>query len=73
MNNSTTSAPKACDLLIRAEVVVTQDDSRSIFHEAGVAVCDGLVAEVGSYADLDASYKPTSRLDMSGNYSCPDW
>jgi len=71
MNKSTTSAPKACDLLIRADVVVTQDDSRSVIHEAGVAVCDGLVAEVGSYADLDAIYEPNSRLDMSGKLLMP--
>ena len=49
-----TSIPKPCDLLVRADMVVTQDEARTVIHGAGVAVSGGLVAEVGDYAALDA-------------------
>jgi len=71
MNNSATSAPKLCDLLVRADVAVTQDDSRSVINGAGVAITDGIVDAVGQYTDLEAAYEPTSRLDLSGKMLMP--
>lgn len=71
MNNSATSAPSPCDLLIKADVVVTQDDSRSIIHEAGIAICDDRVEAVGKYTELATQFKPTSRLDLSGKMVLP--
>ncbi|QJB57672.1 amidohydrolase [Pseudodesulfovibrio sp. zrk46] len=66
-----TNASETCDLLIRADVVVTQDDSRTIVNEAGVAVSDGLVVEVGSYDELNSRFAPESHLDMSGKMLMP--
>ncbi|EGB13733.1 S-adenosylhomocysteine deaminase [Pseudodesulfovibrio mercurii] len=67
----TATAPLACDLLVRADAVITQDDERRVLTDAGVAVADGLVLEVGDYADLDARYEPVQRLDMAGRMLLP--
>jgi 5-methylthioadenosine/S-adenosylhomocysteine deaminase len=69
--NKSTSRPGSCDLLVRADVVVTQDDERTIIHDAGIAVRNGLVAEVGTYADLEGAYAPDARLDLSGKMVMP--
>lgn len=71
MTAAAKSAPKTCDLLVRADVVVTQDDARSIITDAGIAISDGLVEDVGNYDALDASYDPDSRLDLSGRMVLP--
>jgi 5-methylthioadenosine/S-adenosylhomocysteine deaminase len=68
---STDSAPRACDLLVRADAVVTQDDERRVLTCAAVAIRDGLVLEVGDYAALDARYDPVQLLDMSGKMLLP--
>lgn len=65
------SSLKPCELLVRADTVVTQDDARTIIHGAGVAVSGGLVAEVGDYATLEATYDPAARLDLSGKMLMP--
>lgn len=58
-------------MLIHADVAVTQDDTRRIIHDAGIAITDGLIADIGSYADLAASYSPTDRLDLKGKMVMP--
>ncbi|XXJ19731.1 amidohydrolase [Desulfovibrio caledoniensis] len=65
------SAPRACDLLVRADALLTQDDARRVLTDAAVAIGDGLVLEVGGYAELDARYEPAQRLDMSGKMLMP--
>jgi len=65
------SRPRRCDLLVRADVILTQDDERTIVEYGGVAVSDGLVAEVGPYADLDRRWEPDARLDLSGKMLLP--
>ncbi len=71
MNKTATSVLQMCDLLVRADVAVTQDDDRRIIHDAGVAITDGLVVEVGTYSDLDTHFEPDSRLDLSGKMLMP--
>ncbi len=58
-------------MLLRANVAVTQDDDRRIMHDVGVAISDGIVLEVGSYEELDTTFKPDSRLDLSGKMLMP--
>ncbi|WP_319584857.1 amidohydrolase [uncultured Pseudodesulfovibrio sp.] len=65
------SASRACDLLVRADAVITQDDARRVLTDAAVAIGDGLVLEVGDYADLDARWVPRQRLDLSGKMVMP--
>jgi 5-methylthioadenosine/S-adenosylhomocysteine deaminase len=69
---SVTSDPLLpCDLLVKADVIVTQDEARTIVHDGAVAIRDGLVMRVGSWDDLDASCVPSTRLDMSGKMLMP--
>lgn len=69
--NDSPSGPKRCDLLVRADAVVTQDDARAVVQDAAVAILGGMVAEVGGYADLVAGYEPSAQLDMSGKVLLP--
>ena len=69
--NTFASRPERCDLLVRADLAVTQDDDRTVVQNAGVAIRDGLVAEVGAYDDLDRAYAPDARLDLSGKMLLP--
>lgn len=70
-NTLATSAPTPCDLLVRADVAVTQDDARRVILKAGVAVTDGIVVGVGDYTDLRAQYEPSTHLDLSGSMLMP--
>jgi 5-methylthioadenosine/S-adenosylhomocysteine deaminase len=65
------ATPAACDLLVRADAIVTQDDERRVLTDAAVAVHNGLVLETGDYTELEAKYEPTRRLDMSGKMLLP--
>ena len=69
--NTSASRPGRCDLLVRADLAVTQDDDRTVVRDAGVAIRDGLVAEVGAYGDLNRAYDPDDRLDLSGKMLLP--
>lgn len=71
MTASPTSVPATCDLLIRADVAVTQDETRSIVEDCGVAVDNGTIIEVGNYQELESQYEPESRLDLSGKMLMP--
>jgi len=70
-NNSSASKQTPCDLLIRADVIVTQNDTRDVIQNAGVAISDGVIQSVGTYADLDECYVPASSLDMAGKMLMP--
>lgn len=63
--------PRVCDLLVRADVVVTQDDARSIHHGAGIVITDGYVEDVGDYRQLEAAYAAEAHLDLSGKMVMP--
>ncbi|NDV19182.1 amidohydrolase family protein [Pseudodesulfovibrio sp. JC047] len=73
MNQSKESVlfPRPCDLLVRADIIVTQDAERRVLHDAGVAITDGLVVAVAEYPHLEATYRPTQRLDMGGKMLMP--
>ncbi|MCJ2163898.1 MULTISPECIES: amidohydrolase [unclassified Pseudodesulfovibrio] len=72
MSQSTTeNILPPCDLLVRADVIVTQDNDRRVLTSAGVAVKDGNVLEVDDYATLETRYIPVQRLDLSGKMLMP--
>lgn len=71
MTRGRDNAPRPCDLLVRADVIVTQDDERRVLTGAAAAVTGGLVEEVGDYALLSAAYEPASTLDLSGKMLLP--
>jgi len=70
---ATTAIPvkTPCDLLVRADAAVTQDNDRRVLTDAAVAVQDGLVLEVGGQTALEAAYEPEQRLDLSGKLLLP--
>lgn len=70
---TTMAAPQKCDLLIRADVAVTQDNDRRILTDVGVSVLDGLVLEVGNYADLEKVTLLGSAWIFPAKCSCPAW
>jgi Cytosine deaminase and related metal-dependent hydrolases len=63
--------PLACDLLVRADVVVTQDENRTVITDGAVAIRAGIVDRVGSWTELDAAYAPEARLDLGGKMLMP--
>ncbi|MBG0789549.1 MAG: amidohydrolase [Desulfovibrionaceae bacterium] len=65
------NAPISCDLLVRADAVVTQDAERRVLDDAAVAVRDGVVVEVGGRSGMEARYDPGQRLDLSGKMLLP--
>jgi 5-methylthioadenosine/S-adenosylhomocysteine deaminase len=71
MTQERDNKPRRCDLLVRADAIVTQDGERRVLTDAAVAVTDGLVAEVGDYANLAAAYEPEQTLDLSGKMLLP--
>lgn len=65
------SFPASCDLLVRADVALTQDEARTVITDAGVAISEGMIAEIGQYEDLNSQFEPESRLDLSGKMVMP--
>jgi 5-methylthioadenosine/S-adenosylhomocysteine deaminase len=58
-------APRPCDLLVRAGVVLTQDEARLAIRDGAVAVADGTIAAVGPAREIEPAFAParTIRLD----------
>lgn len=50
------SSAVECDLLIRARVVVTQDQGRQVLHDGGLAVRDGIILDVQPWDVLREQY-----------------
>ncbi len=59
------NTPLACDLLVTAGVVVTQNDRREVLRQAVLAITDGRIVAMGPATDL-AAYAPSETLDLSG-------
>lgn len=64
MTDSTPRTP--CDLLVLADVILTQDDARSVVHDGAVAIRDGVVNQVGPRSEMERDYAPADRLDLGG-------
>lgn len=70
-NTTATSAPIACDLLVRADVAVTQDVNRRVVQNAGIVISNGIIDDIGDYDAINNKYAPESRLDLSGKMILP--
>jgi 5-methylthioadenosine/S-adenosylhomocysteine deaminase len=55
----------ACDTLIRAGVCLTQNSSREVLYNAGIAISGGKILAIGPYAELIQRYSPEDNLDLS--------
>lgn len=55
----------ACDLLLHAGLLVTQDEQRRILENAGLAIRDGLIVAIGEIAAVRARWQAAETLDCS--------
>lgn len=60
-----------CQTLIRAGVLVTQDQERRIVEDAGLALDQGLVLAAGPWDQVRTAYGPKETLDLSGHMVLP--
>lgn len=60
-----------CELLVCADIIVTQDDKRQIIRNGAVAIHDGTIIDIGEHADLVSAYSPMQQLDMTGKILMP--
>lgn len=52
-----------CDLLVTADLLLTQDDERRVIENAAVAVTDGAIAALGTRGEL-AAFSAAKTLDL---------
>lgn len=69
-SSSAESGKTRCDLLIKADAVLPQSGHPEI-HDAGVAIQDGVVVDVGPYSNIVDHYEADSSLDMTGKFLLP--
>lgn len=60
-----------CDTLIHAAWVVTQDDSRRILEDAGIAVSNGFISAIGSWEELAPVWYPKRIVDLTKHLVLP--
>jgi 5-methylthioadenosine/S-adenosylhomocysteine deaminase len=63
VNCPDSDAGLSCDLLVTADLLLTQDDERRIIEDAAVAVTDGRIAALGPSGQL-AAFMPAERLHL---------
>ena len=60
----------ACDTLIHAGTLVTQDEERHILTDAGVAILSGTIATVGPWSEM-AAIQSSELIDLSKDIVLP--
>ncbi len=66
-----TDAPKPCDLLVTADILLTLDAGSRILKDAAIAVVGRDIAEVGSAADLARRWAPAASVEGRGRLVMP--
>lgn len=61
----------ACDTLVTADCVLTQDADRRTLDKGAVAIQGGRILAVGPVAEVEAAYVPTTRLDLGRRLLMP--
>lgn len=67
----TTTSRTPCDLLVTADVVVTQNDSRDIINNGALAVTDGLIAAVDNAKSLHSIFAPDQTIELGNAILMP--
>ncbi len=60
-----------CDFLLTGELVLTQNNDRSILESGAVAVTDTRIMDVGSAAELTGKYAPEKILNLGSSLIMP--
>ena len=63
--------PEPCQTLIHAAMVLTQDERRTRLHDAGIAICDGLIAALGPWAEVAEQFAAETTLDLGESLILP--
>jgi 5-methylthioadenosine/S-adenosylhomocysteine deaminase len=58
------TTPTPCDLLLTAALIVSQNESREVLREAGLAITDGRIAALGTARDLARRFAPRETIDL---------
>lgn len=64
MTDSLSRHPLPCDLLVRAEIIVTQDSERTIIRDGGMAIAGGRISAVGPWCELEQNWNCGRLLDL---------
>ena len=62
---------QACDTLLFAEIIVTQDDNRSIINNGGIAISDGKILEIGNAHRIRAAYTSDNVVELPDSMLMP--
>lgn len=60
-----------CDTLIRAGVVITQDEARRIISDGGIAILEGRIAAIGPWAEIQGGWSGAEFLDLQERLVMP--
>lgn len=55
--------PEPCQTLIRAAVILTQDERRTRYYDAGLAINEGRILALGAWDELNTRFSPLQTLD----------
>ncbi|NJB66744.1 5-methylthioadenosine/S-adenosylhomocysteine deaminase [Desulfobaculum xiamenense] len=62
---------RACDTLIRADRIVTQNDERTIIEDGGIAIAAGRIAAVGPWMEIDAAWQGETVMNLGRSMVLP--
>ena len=60
-----------CDLLLTAACILTQDDTRTAWHDGALAIADGRIADMGQADDIRKRWQASTTLDGSNMLVLP--
>lgn len=63
--------PTACDILLHAAYIVTQDNDRTMLEDASLAVNGGRIAGLGPRAAMEMEWRPARTLDLGNALLLP--
>lgn len=56
--------PQVCDLLVQADTIITQDSSRTLLEQGGIAITGDTITAVGSWETISAAYQAETTIDL---------
>ncbi|UZP68210.1 amidohydrolase [Desulfovibrio mangrovi] len=60
-----------CDILVRADMILTQDPLRSIVEQGGIAITGNTIMDVGDWESINARYHAESTINLGNSLIMP--
>lgn len=60
-----------CDTLVHAACIITQNESREIINNGGIAIAGGRIAAIGAWSEIAAGWQANETLDLSRMLAMP--